>query len=137
MQSAFVNIGLERDAFLYVSDFLLEEEEDAEGLEQVVSRSKPLVMGESQEAANENPSLEAEEVISAAELAAEENAPEESAQAEPEVSREEEQSHEGARRWRGRRRRGRGRGRFGEREEREAPAQPAQEAQQESRPELP
>src|SRR5207244_7603844 len=25
MQSAFVNIGLERDAFLYVSDFLLDE----------------------------------------------------------------------------------------------------------------
>jgi ribonuclease G len=40
MQSAFVNIGLERDAFLYVSDFLLEEEEDVEGLEQVVSRSR-------------------------------------------------------------------------------------------------
>src|ERR1044072_1741314 len=27
MQSAFVNIGLERDAFLYVSDFFDEEEE--------------------------------------------------------------------------------------------------------------
>src|SRR5262245_36366950 len=38
MQSAFVNVGLERDAFLYVSDFLLEEEEDAEGMEQVVAR---------------------------------------------------------------------------------------------------
>src|SRR5262249_58018972 len=38
MQSAFVNIGLERDAFLYVSDFLLEEEEDADVLEQVVAR---------------------------------------------------------------------------------------------------
>src|SRR3974390_3305577 len=38
MQSAFVNIGLERDAFLYVSDFLLEDEEDVEGLDQVVSR---------------------------------------------------------------------------------------------------
>src|SRR6201981_297724 len=51
MQSAFVNIGLERDAFLYVSDFLLEEEEDTEGLEQVVSRSRPLVMGEGTEEA--------------------------------------------------------------------------------------
>ena len=28
MQSAFVNIGLERDAFLYVSDFFLEDSED-------------------------------------------------------------------------------------------------------------
>src|SRR5262245_64711893 len=40
MQSAFVNVGLERDAFLYVSDFLLEEEEDVEGLDQVVSRGR-------------------------------------------------------------------------------------------------
>src|SRR5512136_2838577 len=37
MQSAFVNVGLERDAFLYVSDFLLEEDEDAEGMDQVVA----------------------------------------------------------------------------------------------------
>src|ERR1700747_2834747 len=40
MQSAFVNIGLERDAFLYVSDFLLEEEEDSDELEQAVSRAR-------------------------------------------------------------------------------------------------
>src|SRR5437773_9651025 len=38
MQSAFVSIGLERDAFLYVSDFLLDEEEDAETLEHVSPR---------------------------------------------------------------------------------------------------
>jgi ribonuclease G len=31
MQSAFVNIGLERDAFLYVSDFSLQDQEDFEG----------------------------------------------------------------------------------------------------------
>src|SRR5436309_14804820 len=40
MQSAFVNIGLERDAFLYVSDFLLEEDEDADAIGDVVSRSR-------------------------------------------------------------------------------------------------
>ena len=34
MQSAFVDIGLERDAFLYVTDFL-EEQEDQEDFEQV------------------------------------------------------------------------------------------------------
>ena len=135
MQSAFVNIGLERDAFLYVSDFLLEEDEDAEGLEQVVSRSKPLVMGESPEAGTEAPPLEAEEVLPSDELAAEDNVPEEAAQAEPDQHHEEEQSQEGARRWRGRRRRGRGRGRFGEREEREPSPQPAQEAETESRTE--
>src|SRR5690242_21476067 len=37
MQSAFVDIGLERDAFLYVTDFL-EEQEDQEEFEQVVNR---------------------------------------------------------------------------------------------------
>src|SRR5712672_3389702 len=36
MQSAFVNVGLERDAFLYVSDFLLEEDEESDSLDQVV-----------------------------------------------------------------------------------------------------
>src|SRR5881227_477708 len=36
MQSAFVDIGLERDAFLYVTDFL-EEQEDQEEFEQVAS----------------------------------------------------------------------------------------------------
>src|SRR5215471_9616257 len=40
MQSAFVNVGLERDAFLYVSDFLLEDEEDVEGLDQVVAQGR-------------------------------------------------------------------------------------------------
>src|SRR5512136_1330753 len=49
MQSAFVNVGLERDAFLYVSDFLLEEDEDAEGLEQAVSRSRIEVIPQSGE----------------------------------------------------------------------------------------
>ena len=38
MQSAFVDIGLERDAFLYVTDFL-EEQEDQEEFEQVVNRA--------------------------------------------------------------------------------------------------
>src|SRR5271168_1065591 len=38
MQSAFVDVGLERDAFLYVTDFL-EEQEDQEEFEQVVARA--------------------------------------------------------------------------------------------------
>src|SRR3954469_20552643 len=38
MQSAFVDLGLERDAFLYVTDFL-EEQEDLEDFEQVVNRA--------------------------------------------------------------------------------------------------
>ena len=39
MQSAFVDIGLERDAFLYVSDFM--ELEDSEDLDDVPTRSRP------------------------------------------------------------------------------------------------
>ena len=40
MQSAFVDIGLERDAFLYVTDFL-EEQEDQEDYEQVAVPARP------------------------------------------------------------------------------------------------
>ena len=35
MQSAFVDVGLERDAFLYVTDFLEEQEEDSAEFERV------------------------------------------------------------------------------------------------------
>ena len=39
MQSAFVDIGLERDAFLYVTDFLeMEDQEDADEVERAVSQ---------------------------------------------------------------------------------------------------
>src|SRR3954470_15313352 len=38
MQSAFVDLGLERDAFLYVTDFL-EEQEDVEEFDQVVTQA--------------------------------------------------------------------------------------------------
>lgn len=126
MQSAFVNIGLERDAFLYVSDFLLDEEEDADVLDQVSSQvGVPVVEAD----ARQQP-IEAEEIIppfdksekngksdnnekngkiengstAVTEASAEESAP---AVEEPE--------REGARRWKGRRRRGRGRDRFPER----------------------
>ena len=40
MQSAFVDIGLERDAFLYVSDFMELEEQD-EDLNDVVPTNRP------------------------------------------------------------------------------------------------
>lgn len=111
MQSAFVNIGLERDAFLYVSDFLLDEEEETEGLEQVVSRSRP-VMSEAPEAASEALPIEAEDkaIAEAAEEAAEVEPASREGASEPEPERA------GARKWSGRHRRGRGR--FHEREER-------------------
>src|SRR5215203_1830933 len=50
MQSAFVNIGLERDAFLYVSDFFDEEEE----IERIVmEKSKKTSPEEAKREANE------------------------------------------------------------------------------------
>ena len=41
MQSAFVDIGLERDAFLYVSDFMDLEQQD-EDLDEVIPANRPL-----------------------------------------------------------------------------------------------
>ena len=39
MQSAFVDIGLERDAFLYVTDFLeMEDQEDTDEVERAASQ---------------------------------------------------------------------------------------------------
>ena len=132
MQSAFVNIGLERDAFLYVSDFLLEEEEDADVLEHV----RPAVPVEPEEAeprsATHSGPIEAEDIIPPMERVEEAGAP--LAQPASESEAEEEPDREGARKWRGRRRR-RGRERFherddrGEREPREQrPAEPVHEA---------
>src|SRR3954468_8466449 len=42
MQSAFVDLGLERDTFLYVSDFL---EESGEDIEQVVPEERTMTAG--------------------------------------------------------------------------------------------
>jgi ribonuclease E len=134
MQSAFVNIGLERDAFLYVSDFLVDEEDDSDELEQAVSRARviesPSLEGqrERSEAPRERQDraqvTDGEEIIHAAEPAANGGAfAAEHEEAAPVDGRARsadggEQDREGARKWRGRRRRrGRG-GRFQEREDR-------------------
>ena len=98
MQSAFVDIGLERDAFLYVTDFL-EEQEDQEEFEQVINRAH----SDAQQAPTQQPR--------STEVAAE------TPNTEPQASTGEQET-EGApqpfertpRRWRGRR--GRRRGRF-------------------------
>src|SRR5215472_2660725 len=149
MQSAFVNIGLERDAFLYVSDFLLEEEEDVDGLDQVVPRGRVIESPGPDEAAQGHQSpLEADEIIPPAEPAEENEGREPSAGESPGAETAESGSTEedrgGARKWRGRRRRRGGRGRFQEREERsserpaEKPAEsPAGEATQPAQSESP
>src|SRR6266700_2040074 len=151
MQSAFVNVGLERDAFLYVTDFLLEEDEDADGLEQVVARSRVEVFPSAETDDHRKP-IEAGEIIPSREpesedAVAEEDAPEAVA---GESTGGQEPEREGARKWRGRRRRGRGRDRFpdrgandrgpndrgpNDRGERERPAEIAPEVRTESRTE--
>ena len=152
MQSAFVDIGLERDAFLYVSDFLEltgEEDEDDEFGEIPAPRGA-IELGKPQPAPSDDAhQVEAQtaEPISTIEddtdLEAifEEEAP---AAAEGEAespASEDQESGDGARRWRGRRRRRGGRrGRGFERDNRSetpaetAPEEPAPAPREESRP---
>jgi Rne/Rng family ribonuclease len=104
MQSAFVDIGLERDAFLYVSDFLELEDEDEEFGEVKVGPPQALesrqqaapyaepVANDSEESASGDDS-EGEDGGASAETSAEGSGTDES----------------GARKWRGRRRRRGGR----------------------------
>ncbi len=118
MQSAFVDVGLERDAFLYVSDFLdFAGEDDEEEFGEVPVRPQFAEVrqspAESVPAALESEEPEEEEFVDEADGPAEATDAE-SADAEP-------QDAEGAHRWRGRRRR---RGRRGGRE-RAPEAQPA------------
>ncbi|HZH33822.1 MAG TPA: hypothetical protein VEX64_03220, partial [Pyrinomonadaceae bacterium] len=71
MQSAFVDIGLERDAFLYVSDFF-DEEEEFERI--VMEKSKKADMGAAEKAAAERlkqARLEREQAMEAAQERAE------------------------------------------------------------------
>ena len=118
MQSAFVDIGLERDAFLYVSDFLEitgDEDEDEEFGEIPAPRGtidfgKPQPQQEPQQAHGENMIAGAETGEEEAEFAVDFNVAdsEQSAGGEGE-SAQGDDSEEGARRWRGRRRRRGGR----------------------------
>src|SRR6476646_9132147 len=124
MQSAFVDIGLERDAFLYVSDFF-ELPEDEEGEVQEISAPRPVVFdsGPPAEAAPQlaesDPMVEADEDKSAGDS----NAGETGSQ-----PRDNDQGD--GRSWRNRRRRRGRRGRglpeskfaHGDREETPAPA---------------
>ena len=102
MQSAFVDIGLERDAFLYVSDFLelQDEEEDAEFGDVKVTgatlaQANGLILAEPQPAEEEDSEEPQEEAVAEGEDAQGEG------------------KDAGAPRWRGRRRR---RGRRGGRD---------------------
>ncbi|MGB8128509.1 MAG: Rne/Rng family ribonuclease [Candidatus Angelobacter sp.] len=149
MQSAFVNIGLERDAFLYVSDFLMEEDEDSDAIGEAVASSRsPIIEVRSTE--GEHGPIEAEEIVPPMVAGDEEQNDTEQESIEAalgEKSSSQEQEREGARKWRGRRRRGRGgRDRFadrgandqaaaGDRGDQEKPVEAAPESREESQPE--
>jgi len=112
MQSAFVDIGLERDAFLYVSDFF-ELPEDQEGefdeisvpRQQVIEASPAPAPTQSEPAEPEHP-IEAVEQQYAPADAAEEAVPEQRSERQPDA-----QQDDGRGGWRGRRRRRGRRGR--------------------------
>jgi ribonuclease G len=106
MQSAFVDVGLERDAFLYVSDFLELQDEDEDGEFGDVKVTGPTLAHANGMIIAEAPPVEEEEDF--------EDEPEEAAAAEGgEAPQAEGKDAAGAPRWRGRRRR---RGRRGGRD---------------------
>jgi Rne/Rng family ribonuclease len=103
MQSAFVDIGLERDAFLYVSDFF--EMEDEEESFEPIPAAKPF------ELKPQEPQPEPMQFASEPQAADVEAGEAEETESAGNGEAREEGSEAGGRRWRGRRRRGRGRGR--------------------------
>ena len=120
MQSAFVDIGLERDAFLYVSDFLeLTGDEDSEEFGDIPAPPPSSNLSRGSQSADELPAAAAvvdehAQFIAAVEDLAEGDSEPESGE-EEQASGEDTPAGDGARRWRGRRRRG---GRRSGREER-------------------
>jgi Rne/Rng family ribonuclease len=128
MQSAFVDIGLERDAFLYVSDFM--ELEDAEDLDEVPTNRPVQERYQPQPHAQSHPEGHSVEVVALPEA---ESQPQEHAEAGRNEHREssapvERENREGMR---GRRRR---RGRRGERFPESKFAHPGTEAPREASP---
>jgi len=103
MQSAFVDLGLERDTFLYVSDFLEEEHED---IDRVTGDERPAPRERERRPPAAPPATPPAE--SAAAPAAQERAPAEAAQSEAAEPRREDRGERRGRRSRRRRNRGRG-----------------------------
>jgi ribonuclease G len=118
MQSAFVDIGLERDAFLYVTDFL-EEQEDQDDFESVAPRAHSEVRQQHPQA-QQQPSHTIEESTLAGSGEKAESASPPGGQS----------GERGPRRWRGRRGRGRSRGQSPEQSTAAAATQQEVEPQQ-------
>ena len=120
MQSAFVDLGLERDAFLYVTDFIeLEDQEETDELERAAATAAPPREVRRREAPEHGKEERVKEERGGRGAAREAKPPREAAveqveaaPAKQESGKESEQDEgraEGGRRWRGRRhRRGRG-----------------------------
>ncbi|HJX83762.1 MAG TPA: ribonuclease, partial [Candidatus Angelobacter sp.] len=104
MQSAFVDVGLERDAFLYVTDFLLEEDEEVDVIDQGASRPRGEGRTPAPRVEHHQGPIEADQVMPPMELMAE-PAPDEAHGTSPGPTTGQETEREGARKWRGRRRR--------------------------------
>ena len=113
MQSAFVDIGLERDAFLYITDFM-EEQGDSADFEAESARNGRGEGKQRSEGRERGEGRRRERQPVPATAAEEEPI---SVQAESESSDSGEETGDGSRRWRGRRGRRRGRGENGERPE--------------------
>ena len=137
MQSAFVDIGLERDAFLYVTDFLeMEDQEDTDEVERAASQgdARPALAVANPPQARQNrnegreqrprrgeerPALDANTQSYALPASSLQVSPssfteidsEASASVADATARQEDTDEQGNRRWRGRRRRRGGRGR--------------------------
>ena len=118
MQSAFVDIGLERDAFLYVTDFLeLEDQEETDELERATASSPNQPPREVRHGGARNgqrndrpareprPGVEIEPAPAEAEFYAPPTRP----PSEPKEASQDTSDEPGAKRWRGRRRRRGGR----------------------------
>ena len=122
MQSAFVDIGLERDAFLYVSDFLeLTDEEDAEEFGEIPAPPTGVSLSrQTQPEASVATEISADEQEAAESISSEDSSGE-NERREAAATREESGPPEGARRWRGRRRHG---GRRGARDDRYSRTEP-------------
>ncbi|MDE3199724.1 MAG: Rne/Rng family ribonuclease [Acidobacteriota bacterium] len=104
MQSAFVDIGLERDAFLYVTDFLeLEDQEDSDELEKAavsggIQAPREIRRGGERNSRSEEPANVQESTAAVAATPADDSS-----------AGSEETGEAGAKKWRGRRRRRGGR----------------------------
>ena len=126
MQSAFVDIGLERDAFLYVTDFLeLEDQEETDELEKAASTGSTQPprevrpageRGQRQRSERRDRRPAPEATPEAEETESETTEPQQATPGLNEAAPDAVDEH-GARRWRGRRRRRGGRGSSGPQDE--------------------